>query len=124
MQDPETRSDDSVQKPVPGEKSVLIETLQLAARNLEASVVNKFNTFLAQNFKGMDEAKQPFSLATSVREIAYLRKAISCLREIATYLDDADPEQMKKTYKKGTAQECISDFRKQMMSTYEICEDI
>ena len=123
MHDPEPRTDESAQPPA-SERSVLIETLQLAARNLEASVVTKFDSFLSQNFKGMDEAKSPFRLAPSVREVAYLRKATSCLREIATCLDDADQEQMKKTYKKGTAQECISDFRKQMISNYEICEYI
>ena len=111
MQDPEPRTDESAQPPA-SDKSVLIETLQLALRNQEATVVGKLNTFLAQNFKGMDEAKSPFRISYSVREIPYLWRSNECMRNMIKYLEEADVEHVKKTYKKGTAQECISDFRR------------
>jgi hypothetical protein len=67
---------------------------------------------LAQNFKGMDEAKSPFRISYSVREIPYLWRSNECMRNMIKYLEEADVEHVKKTYKKGTAQECISDFRR------------
>ena len=46
------------------------------------------------------------------------------MRNMIKYLEEADVEHANKTYKKGTAQECISDFRRQMMVSFESCDDV
>jgi hypothetical protein len=41
--------------------------------NQKDTLVGKFNALLQTNFKGMSEAKSPFRIECSVRELAYLR---------------------------------------------------
>ena len=81
-------------------------------RNQEATLVGKFNALLQANFKGMSEAKSPFRTAYNVRDLAYLRQTNECLKDMTSFLDEVNVDQMKKNYKQSTSSECFADFRR------------